>query len=187
MITILYEDSRTSEGDFAFHRLVLRLIVDEHGERWTAADLHARVKANPRKGNAKVLAEAASKAGLAENLVAVLDSDRAHELVALTPGDPGLERALRDKGGGCEVVLLVKSLESVIEALRDGSQLSRVPPETFVRALQKRRPEREDVLRAASHEAERAARDDLRTRVPSLVVLAQTIVRALELEDDSSR
>lgn len=188
---ILYEDRRAPDSSrYPFHDLILRIILDRSPTPIEMRKLERAVQANPRKGSgnlAKADLEQLSSRGAA--VIALVDADKVHKLLpSISPAERRcavtVTTALRASfPAQLDWVLLRDNLESVLRSL-NARGLTGVPNEAFEHAfVDKDLIARDIVLRAATRDANKAARLALCADVRDLAYLADRIAACLPDEE----
>ena len=181
-VTVLYEDSRAPAQSFALHELVVAIVADRtarpESERWRLVRV---IVSLPCNGNAKLRREAERlvKIGLRpeQHVIAVYDDDRVRGLVGVA-SDACKRDVLAQLPSSTSVasVLFVRNMETVLEKIREGTDLD-VPDDTYRKALAKDRGARDEVFRKAR--AHRPTRERLYAELPSLRRLVDRIAEVV--------
>jgi len=193
-VTVLYEDQRDRRGEqFGLHRFAMACLFDRvNGLRY---DVEARVDAQAKKGAGNLLRACREDAALiaadGRRIVAVFDDDHVRDLLGrrLRAGrgaaDEEVVSAILDGANvtaeTLQVILLRRSTETVLEAVRDCDPS--LPVEQVERAIRRKDLTARDlVLVAASRGERRAVRDCVLAKVPSFSALVdhlEGVVRPL--------
>lgn len=122
-IPILYEDDWGDVKEFGLHELLVSAIADTKGSNWW--DLKGRYKANPKRGDAKLLAACRDEVPLMPHpqMFAIFDGDKLHKLL-FRSGKPEPEVLLEALRKECpdprlHLFLLLKNTETVVDAAAD--------------------------------------------------------------------
>lgn len=183
VVTVLYEDQRARNGDFALHRLLVALAADvpDAPELWEIA--HG-TEAVPKKGVSKLLRAVETDADRlvgAGGVVAVIDDDKIRHALGLplnaTQTDVRAKVLERSASPELRVCFLNRNLESVLDlAVECGVK---VDPETRRRAINgKKQIDRDLLLRKAA--ADEAVRREMVKRDDSLREICDTMLSLLE-------
>lgn len=160
---VLYEDAATST-EFPLHRLVCALVDDRCGVPGRAA---REIEGLPRNGVSKLLGSCGDDRLFAGGAVifALIDEDKIARELGLSgrPTTTERDRALAERCGRTRPILLIRNLETVIEAVATCGAVDR---DLLVRARNKSPVARDRVLMLAAHK--RNVRTCVLAAVPSL-------------------
>lgn len=188
-VWVLYEDQRDDSVDFGLHRLLLRCVADGRTDI-TDWQLAKRISGAPKKSNSKVLqacqADLPSLTRTGGTVVAVYDSDRAHELTKTCRRGDCKKRICAALSADCfpidklAVVLLVQNTETLlglIQRLAPGL----VGQKEFETALRHKgsRLARDMIFSKAASDA--GLRQRIQTENPSFGRLVQVVAHSLAL------
>jgi len=185
-LTILYEDQRAEAHSFGLHTLVSACVFDAiDGDRYKVED--ALSNPRPLKGVQKVLRACRddfnSIAKDGRDVIAVIDNDAIRHHLRL-PRDATRARVEQEIRKGCpaperlHVVLIVENTESAIEAVAACNP--GIDPKRVDAAVQRKSLlARDAILTEMSIERERAVRDCVLGRMPSLRGLVELLAGKL--------
>lgn len=178
IVTVLWEDQRGVESrGFGPHELLLTCLSDEL--RIDRAGLKQSVASHPHKGNTSLRKALQSNIGRLRKsgpVLAVVDSDQLHDLWPPKPPPPTcisgrVARFRQDAAGDYELVLLVKNMETLIEAACKATH-QRV-------AKGKPKPDERDALLARAVWGTTDVRQAIRAGCPSFDRLVTRVARHL--------
>ena len=186
---VLYEDQAVPTHQFGLHKLVKACAWDEIRSATERHVFESLVDHRSLKGNSKIIKNATELLALEPgcHLIAVFDSDRVREMLGLSadaPDDDVIKAILVNCKASAEritVHLLNKNTESVIEAVRECARKlgNSLDPELLEQALRKDRAARDVLLNIVSRESELAMRDCIRSDMPSLRIIAESVLFAV--------
>ena len=157
VVSVLYEDSRSTVGQFGLHDLVTRLVADRLNEE--VHSLKQQLSCNPQKGDSKLLETLRQKADLVaadcHPIIGVFDGDKICRLLKLDQGGPSSEQIVEKIRDGAEYpqkihpFILKENIESIIKALH-ACLPTLATKDLWSKALSKDRTARDMVFKKAA-------------------------------------
>lgn len=185
VVVILYEDQRGPTKEFGLHNLVTACVSDLLGKTLQDHTFRQLLDGRPMKGVDKVLRSCRSEvprlAPQGQTVFVLVDDDQVRRRLrgeGISESAPASDvvqaiKARSSKPDQLEVVLLEKNLETVLEAAGECDKDLSQP--LLVDALRKAPAARDRILNTVAWRGDRAARDCILGRVPSLRRFVQAL------------